>query len=676
MKASFFYNFFKVQEVEGQITQKKAVTLVNILLISLLLLIISSAIFYYTQYTVAGHACVGSIISLISGGILFRYTRLIDLATNLYVFTAFGLFTIILFTSGGIHSSWLYWFTTVPISAYHLTTKHQMRHGIFWTFTCLIVYFLAYYLDTQGVQFIAQYPPKWASTVKFVFALTFFVYAVSIVLIYDIQPNLKINNNPLNKSTAPPTPRQANKLQLFEQERENRATKTHQHMIWVAIIVLPVFPDYFFAPNIWQLLFTLRIVVISYFLLLIFAQRKIGVNSIVMAYASIIPLSVFLSYASASVPAQNLFIYNLNYSALFIVAALYVLMHWAHFSTIVLISGVLYSAFFVSLQNIDFFTVVEKGALLLFTVAFASIGLAWYRFTTFKKEFFLRHALEESNYKLSEQNVELEAQQKQILMQKDNIEEKNKNITASINYGQRIQQAMLPPLKDIQTALPDSFILFRPRDIVSGDFYWFKEIEDKIFISAVDCTGHGVPGAFMSMIGNELLHKVVTDFGITEVDKVLEQLNKSVRKALKQEDTHNRDGMDMTLVGIHKNAPTIEFAGAKNPIYYVQNETMHQIKGDKTPIGGMKIKRQEEYTKHLIDVSQPTTFYLFSDGFQDQFGGPDNKRFMTKRFRDLLLDIHSYPMEEQKNLLEKALEDWMQDEEQLDDILVIGVKCS
>ena len=675
MNASLFYNFVKLNEIDNEKIQKKAFTLANVTFISLILLIISAAIFYYTEYVIAGHACLGSIVSLILVGFVFRRTHFINLATNLYSLTAFTLFTIILLTSGGIHSSWLYWFTTVPISAYYLTINHQMRYGIFWTFACLIVYFIAYYLDTQGIQVTPQFPKKWASTIKFLFALAFFVYAVSIILINELQPSAK-TDQVLFKEPHSSGADYKNKDQLFELERENRAAKTHQQMIWIAIIILPVFPDYFFAPDIWQHLFTLRMVVIAYFLLLIFAQRKLRIHSIVVAYASIIPLSIFLSYASASVPTKNLFIYNLNYSTLFIVAALYVLMHWGHFVAIVLISGVLYSVFFIIIQQIDFFTVVEKGALLLFTVALASIGLAWYRFTTFKKEFFLRYALSKSNEKLSKQNIALESQQVQILQQKESIEEKNNNITASINYAQRIQQAILPPIKDIQAALPDSFILFRPRDIVSGDFYWFKEVDDKIFISAVDCTGHGVPGAFMSMIGNELLHKIVNDFAITEVDKILEKLNESVRKALQQDETHNRDGMDMTLVSIDKQVPVIAFAGAKNPIYYIQEGNMHQIKGDKAPIGGMRLKRQDTYTKHLIDVSQPTTFYLFSDGFQDQFGGPNNKRFMTKQFRELLLSIYTQPMDTQKQLLEKALEDWMLDEEQLDDILVIGVKCS
>ncbi|WP_082226508.1 tetratricopeptide repeat protein [Microscilla marina] len=256
----------------------------------------------------------------------------------------------------------------------------------------------------------------------------------------------------------------------------------------------------------------------------------------------------------------------------------------------------------------------------------------------------------------------------------DAISKKNKEILASINYAQRIQQAILPPLDNIRQRLPQSFILFQPRDIVSGDFYWFKETEDKIFIAAIDCTGHGVPGAFMSMIGNELLHKIISDYHITQVDQVLDAMNVNIRKALKQKDTHNTDGMEMGLVAIHKQSHTMEFAGARSPLVYIQHNELFQIKGDNMPIGGIKLKRKKHFTRHLINLEHLTTFYLFSDGYQDQFGGENSRQFMITRFRELLLSIHQRPIAEQKQALEEVLADWMQHERQIDDILVIGVR--
>ncbi len=263
------------------------------------------------------------------------------------------------------------------------------------------------------------------------------------------------------------------------------------------------------------------------------------------------------------------------------------------------------------------------------------------------------------------------------------IEEKNQSITESITYAQRIQAAMLPSLSDIQKELPQSFVLLKPRDIVSGDFFWFATPHQhdeqgqiinkgKVMIAAIDCTGHGVPGAFMSMIGHSLLDEIVNERGVITPDRILSYLHAGVRYALRQQDSQNRDGMDLALVVLCKTMHTIEFAGAKNPLLYIQEGEMQMIKGDKFAIGGEDDNR--EYTLHRIDVSKPTTFYMYSDGYQDQFGGPAGKKFMRKNLRKLLLDNHQRPMPEQQHLLDYTIEKWRReaDEKQVDDILVVG----
>ena len=262
------------------------------------------------------------------------------------------------------------------------------------------------------------------------------------------------------------------------------------------------------------------------------------------------------------------------------------------------------------------------------------------------------------------------------------IEEKNQSITESITYAQRIQAAMLPAISSIQEELPESFVLFKPRDIVSGDFYWFatphlhdeqgQGVKNKIMLAAVDCTGHGVPGAFMSMIGHSLLDEIVNERGITNPNKILADLHAGVRFALRQQDSQNRDGMDMALVVLCKQSCTMQFAGAKNPLIYIQDGEMHMVKGDKHAIGGEDTSRQ--YTCHTIDISKPITFYIYSDGYQDQFGGPNGKKFMRKNLRNLLLDIHQKPMTEQQQILDNTIESWRAEanEKQVDDIMVIG----
>lgn len=264
----------------------------------------------------------------------------------------------------------------------------------------------------------------------------------------------------------------------------------------------------------------------------------------------------------------------------------------------------------------------------------------------------------------------------EVLRQKEIIEAKNQSITASINYAQRIQGAMLATMENIQKHLPESFILFKPRDVVSGDFYWFTEQNGKIFIAAIDCTGHGIPGAFMSMIGNQILNEIVGTRKIYSPDEILMALSNEVRTALKQETTKNQDGMDAALCVIDKENHILEFAGAKNPLVYIQNEELNTLKGSKLTIGGTSNKyyNEKSYQKHTIDISIPTTFYIFSDGFQDQFDEESKRKFMIKKLRELLFEIHDSEMSEQKQILDDVIELWRGDTVQLDDILLIGVK--
>ena len=278
-------------------------------------------------------------------------------------------------------------------------------------------------------------------------------------------------------------------------------------------------------------------------------------------------------------------------------------------------------------------------------------------------------------------NEKLEHQKKEILKQSTilenrNIEivKKNKQIIESINYAKRIQTSILVPELNIQKALPNIFILYKPKDIVSGDFYWFTEIDNKLIVSAIDCTGHGVPGAFMSMIGDSLLYQIVKDKKITEADKILNHLHKGIRNALNQEETKNQDGMDMALCVIDKKSKKIEFAGAKNPLIYIQNGELLQIKGDKRSIGGKQKEEERIFKKHEVDVSKETMLYIFSDGYQDQFGGDKNRKFMIKRMKELLLQVHHKDLKEQKRILNLTIEQWMKDTKQLDDILLIGIK--
>ena len=278
---------------------------------------------------------------------------------------------------------------------------------------------------------------------------------------------------------------------------------------------------------------------------------------------------------------------------------------------------------------------------------------------------------------VEERTAEIRKQSQLIMEKNEEITAKNKEITDSIKYAQRIQTAMLPLEEKIKNVLPEHFILFRPKDIVSGDYYWFAETENSIIFTAADCTGHGVPGAFMSMIGSQILTEIVAD-GITSPDDILTNQNRRIRKALKQDTTDNQDGMDMALCTIDKKTHLVEYSGAKNQLVVIQNDELTEYKADKQSIGGQQLYGDDfQYKKTAIQPDGNTWFYMFSDGYKDQFGGKDNSKFLIKNLRNLFLKIHNEPPEKQREILNDTIEKWIKDgnTEQTDDIIVIGFKC-
>jgi len=329
------------------------------------------------------------------------------------------------------------------------------------------------------------------------------------------------------------------------------------------------------------------------------------------------------------------------------------------------------------------YSFIIKPPFYLTTVAFGIYFVLIALFIWFIVYLYTRRLRKQKEYLedlVKKRTKEIEQQKQEILAQRDQLAQKNVEIqkinldlTDSIEYAKRIQTAILPLEKTIKTYLPQYFILFKPRDIVSGDFYWFMNLKGKIFFAAVDCTGHGVPGAFMSLIGTQTLSMIVLNEHIYEADKILEKLNFYIRSALKQDTTDNQDGMDMALCVIDKEKKEIEFAGAKNPLYYITNNELIKIKGSRQAIGGFQFA---DFKKNLIKYESPTWFYMFSDGYADQFGGEKDKpeKFMVKRFKELLLKNHKLPMQEQKEILDTKITKWKGEMKQTDDILVIGFK--
>jgi len=304
--------------------------------------------------------------------------------------------------------------------------------------------------------------------------------------------------------------------------------------------------------------------------------------------------------------------------------------------------------------------------------------------------------IKRSNVEILKQQSIIQGKNQELEKANREIAQYNKNITDSITYAKRIQEAILPAHKRIKQYLKDFFILYKPKDIVSGDFYWFDHLNHKSLIAAVDCTGHGVPGALVSMVGHNGLTRVINEFALTQPGAILDKLNSLVEETLRQNDkTAVRDGMDISLLMIDSANSQLNFAGANNGMYLLRKKNrklidngkeilpsltgnefcLFEIKPDKQPIGS-ESEMNSNFTNHIIPIESGDLLYLFTDGFADQFGGSRGKKFLYKPFKQLLLDVSALPMQEQKKAIYKSLKAWMGSLEQVDDVCVIGIRLS
>jgi len=283
--------------------------------------------------------------------------------------------------------------------------------------------------------------------------------------------------------------------------------------------------------------------------------------------------------------------------------------------------------------------------------------------------------IKQQKEEIESQRDEIEAQRDLATQQRDQIEKQNIRITDSIEYASRIQSAILPPDDFIREILPEHFIFYRPRDIVSGDFYWLTKKENYTVVAAVDCTGHGVPGAFMSMLGVALLNEIINKDDLSDASEVLQKLKEKVIKSLHQtgDPDEAADGMDIALSIIDFDAKKMRFAGANNPLYIIRDGEFNEIKADKIPLG-IHFIEDEVFTNHEIELQSNDLLYMFSDGYIDQFGGGEMRKLLAKNFKKALLQYYDKPMPEQKDLLDAFIREWMGEQRQIDDMLIIGIK--
>ena len=307
---------------------------------------------------------------------------------------------------------------------------------------------------------------------------------------------------------------------------------------------------------------------------------------------------------------------------------------------------------------------IQRNGLILGFI-FLSV-FAMLLFKAFRQKQKANEQLESQNNAIREQNIKIETQH-------DLLSKKNKLITDSIDYAKRIQKSLLPDEQVLRQHFSDSFILLKPKDIVSGDFFWFHKVEDKILFAAVDCTGHGVPGALMSIIGYNLLEQTIVNDKITSPEAVLSHVNKKLKETLSHKGKAEgiRDGMDIARCSLDTTSYELAYAGAKNPLYIVSDNELKTIKADNGSIGGQTIK---VFTEHHVQLKQGDVLYVFTDGFADQKGGANRQKFFYAPFKNLIQKVHQLPADKQRVELEKTFNAWRGEEDQIDDVLVAGIR--
>jgi phosphoserine phosphatase RsbU/P len=261
--------------------------------------------------------------------------------------------------------------------------------------------------------------------------------------------------------------------------------------------------------------------------------------------------------------------------------------------------------------------------------------------------------------------------EKKLKVQNEIISQKNKDITDSINYSRKIQDAILPSQKSINELFAENFVFYKPKDIISGDFYWCAQNGDLKFFAVADCTGHGVPGALMSMLGTSLLKEIILTRNITNTSRVLNELRKLVIGAL-DEHSGSKDGMDIALVCLDEKNNKLHFSGANNSAYVYMDNTFIELKADKQPIG--QHMRMEDFSQNTIAIHDGAIVYLYTDGYADQFGGPKGKKFKYRQLNDLIKEVVTLPLAQQKEILNQKFEEWKNPLEQVDDVCVVGIR--
>lgn len=445
-------------------------------------------------------------------------------------------------------------------------------------------------------------------------------------------------------------------------ELDRRAMRLHSLGAWVAAAANMAFVlnDMVVAPDHWQRFGTVRAIVGACILLGMFIRKRFGLGPAILLFIPYTLISAQNAYMWSYMDANEFRDHTLAYATLFLGGSMIAL--WTvRWSVLELLASVVANVWFLSAQSsLTFAEIMANGGNLMITVALIATLMVHNRYRVAKRELILREQLEKATQEAHEQRALIEVA--------------HKDLTASIRYSQRIQQAVLPKVDGMAGHVAEHFVLHRPKDIVSGDFHWCAHVNGRTVIAAADCTGHGVPGALMSILGSTLLNKVVLDEGELRPAVILDRLREEVITVLNQQQEEGpKDGMDIALCVIdHANANVL-YAGANNPLYRVRNGELLEVRADRMPVGQHFVETTP-FTEHALAAAPGDMFYVCSDGYQDQFGGTVGRKFGRARLRELLAQVAQLPAGEQQRRLTQALELWQHDRPAVDDVLVLGFR--
>lgn len=459
--------------------------------------------------------------------------------------------------------------------------------------------------------------------------------------------------------------------------------KTHVISCWVGLLLNLIWfiSDYFIIPEYFQPFLIFRLCVSVAGVTALLFRRQLGLDIYQCMFILVLGISVQNAYMWSVMDLAHFEQHTFAYIVLFIGVGMLVL--WEFRLSLLLIVATMVSniVFYQLNSRLTLEQFIINGGLLTLTVLIFSVFLIRSRYRLTYSEIRSRLELEQSKKQLEHSNEQLISQKIEIESQNVALESKNREITDSIHYARNIQAASIPSEERFNTYFTDSFVLYKPKDIVSGDFYWVYEREQVIYYVTADCTGHGVPGGFMTMLGLSFLEEIIAGKNIQNPARVLDMLREKIINALNQsgENSENKDGMDITICRLNRQTLELTYASANNDLYIVTtedddsaNRVLREYKSNRQPCGFHH--NSVPFTAHTIQLKSGDCVYTFTDGYADQFGGPKGKKFRYRQLEELLTSLSDRNVTEQKNELNRILESWRGNLEQVDDVLVIGVK--